>query len=323
MKKNLLLMVAFSICSILATAQNNIQLTINHKLGDADFQMNAPAKNNLNHDFKTDRLEYYISEISIVHDGSNETLIEELWALVNAAENTTIDLGDYPITEVEGIKFHIGVDPDHNHLDPTTYPSTHPLAPQAPSMHWGWASGYRFIAFEGEAGSDLNQLVELHGLGDNNYFTTEISVSATATNGAIDVELDADYARGLENISVNNGVIVHGENDEARTILENFRDFVFSQVSVINDATEISNLESFEVYPTLVDENQLIVKLSALDAQSAYQISITDIVGQQIKMFSSIQNGQNLNLENFSNGMYIVNLIKEGQPILARKIILR
>ena len=82
MKKSLLIAISFLMFSMSSYAQNNVQFKINHKLGDADFAMETGAKNNIDHDFEVTRLEYYISEISITHDGGTETTIEDLWMLM-------------------------------------------------------------------------------------------------------------------------------------------------------------------------------------------------------------------------------------------------
>jgi hypothetical protein len=132
-------------------AQNSILLHIHHKMGDLPFALNAGTQNNLGHDFEFTRLEYYLSGISIVHDNGINTQIDSLWILVNAAFPTEVDLGQHAITNVEAIHFFIGVDSLHNHGDPASYDPSHPLAPRNPSMHWGWASGYRFLALEEEA----------------------------------------------------------------------------------------------------------------------------------------------------------------------------
>jgi len=233
MKKQLLgLVVLLLFLSITGFAQNSVQLNIHHKLGVTDFALETSAQNNLEHDLQFSRLQYYISEITLVHDGGMETPINFVWILVNAAESTQVDLGDYNIDSLEMIKFHVGVDKNHNHLDPATYQASHPLAPQFPSMHWGWASGYRFIALEGTAGPNLDQTFELHGLDDDNYFETSIPLNVIASNNEIVVNLDADYTRALEDIAVNAGVIVHGDDAEAKQSLENFRDYVFSPSSV-------------------------------------------------------------------------------------------
>ena len=164
-----LLLLSFSVM-----AQNTVQLNINHKLGTDVFAMNTAAQNNMGNDFNVTRLQYYMAEISIVHDGGTETTITDLYALVDASSATTLDLGSHNINSIEGVNFHIGVDQGKNHADPASYNMGHPLAPKNPSMHWGWTSGYRFIAFEGKGGVNLNQTFELHGLGDVNYFKVTV-----------------------------------------------------------------------------------------------------------------------------------------------------
>ncbi len=200
MKNIITLILCLATLLPLSNAQNDINLSIFHKLANEEFNLNQAANNNLEHDFKITRLEYYISEISLIHDGGTETLIEDLWILVNASSKTEVELGNYDINTVEKIVFHIGVDPAHNHLDPSTYEASHPLAPKAPSMHWGWTAGYRFVALEGHGGPALDQLVQLHGLDDKNYFTTEVVLDKTAENGILNIQLDADYTRALEDI---------------------------------------------------------------------------------------------------------------------------
>ncbi len=319
MKKLLLFTTMFLAMSISSFAQNNVQLNINHKLGDADFAMQTGAKNNLNNDFEVTRLEYYISEISIVHDGGTETLVEDLWILADLSEGTQVDLGDHNINSVEIVKLHIGVSSEYNHLDPSTYPSTHPLAPKNPSMHWGWASGYRFVAFEGNGGSNFNQLFELHGLGDVNYFTTEIPLTTVADNNVVSINIDADYTRALEDINVNNGVIVHGENGEARQCLENFRDYVFTASPVVTSTIDVSEVSKFEAYPNPTSGN-ITVTLEATQDLS-YKVSVTDLLGQEVLFFDAVNSNSTFDATLDHAGFYFINLIKDGQPVITKKLI--
>ena len=319
MKKLLLIASVFLMFNMSGFAQNNIQFNINHKLGDADFAMETAAKNNLDNDFEVTRLEYYISEISITHDGGTETTIEDLWILVDVNQDTQIDLGDHDITTVEKVSFSTGVDPDYNHLDPASYQPSHPLAPQSPSMHWGWAAGYRFVAFEGNGGSAFNQLFELHGLEDDNYFQTEIALDVTADNNEILISLDADYTRALEDINVNSGVIVHGGYGAAKQCLENFRDFVFSSASETTATIDFSEVSKFEIFPNPTKGNATL----ALEASEGltYQVSVTDILGKQVLFFNEISSNSTVDLQLSESGFYFVNLIKEGQAVITKKLI--
>ena len=296
--------------------QNDIVLNINHKLGGSDFALNTGAVNNLGHDFNVSRLQYYISEISILHDGGAETLIEDLWVLADASKPAAIELGNHNITQVEGIRFHIGVDSAHNHLDPASWPAFHPLAPQFPSMHWGWVSGYRFAAFEGKGGSNYNQLFELHPLGNDYYFQTEVLLSATAENNQIVINLDADYARGLENISVNGGVIVHGDYGAAITALENFRDYVFSPSATPTSTIDRTEAGRFSVFPNPSTAGTATLRLAAAGT-STFDVCITDMLGRRVAFLHSV-NGEAL-LRVDQPGLYLVSLMEGGQVIGTQK----
>ena len=319
MKKSLLTFTFLFCFTLISFAQSDVTLNIFHKLGTADFAADQESENNINNTFNVSRLEYYISEISILHDGGLETEVQGMHILVDANEATSIELGNFDITDVESIRFHIGVEEASNHLDPASYPNTYPLSPQFPSMHWGWSAGYRFVAMEGNASSSLNVLYQLHGLGDQNYFMTQVDLTATATDGTININLDADYNRALENIEVNPGLIVHGTFGAALTILENFRDYVFSP-SIITSAADLSEINAFEVFPNPAVDGVSNIKLS-VKTQGNYQVEIRNILGQTIstQIISGLESIIPVNLPN--DGIYFINLIKDGKFIVTEKLI--
>ena len=323
MKKVLLIAATFVLILLQGNAQNTINLNIHHKLADADFAMDQASKNNMGHDFDVTRLEYYISEISIIHDGGNETNIDDLWVLVKGDQQTGVKLGEHDITSVEKIKIHIGVDKGHNHLDPSTYSAFHPLSPKAPSMHWGWTSGYRFVAIEGNSGSKLNQLFQIHSLGDRNYFETVIDLDITAKDNHINIELDADYTKALEDISISSGLIMHGESLQAKQCLENFRDFVFSPSSVRSSTNDFSEVNSFNLIPNLVSNGSTRISLDIVHHSFNYDVSITSVDGQQLQYLNSIVNDQIIDLYDYTSGIYLVNLLKEGQLVETKRIFVK
>ncbi|MCB0661790.1 MAG: T9SS type A sorting domain-containing protein [Saprospiraceae bacterium] len=321
MKRSLLILICLVFAGVYAMqAQTNVTLHINHMLGNQSFEMDMPAKNNMDNDFKYTRVQYYISEIMLVHDGGTRTPIDESWVLVDADNDTEIALGDLNITQLEKVTFHIGVDSDHNHLDPASWPSGHPLAPVFPSMHWGWSAGYRFIALEGNGGPSYNRNFQLHGLGDRNYFQTEVSVDLTAENGAMDIYLDADYTRALENIGVNSGVIVHGETLEAAEAIENFRDYVFSQGQATSSVKSVTNDTQIEVYPNPAN-GMFTLNLTNQNAATV-DISILNMAGVVIASASNQPaNGQQVfNIE--TKGLYTIRVISD-RGISTNKVIIQ
>ena len=91
-------------------AQTDVYFKLNHKLGDTTFALNQVATNNGgiggNNQYKLTRLEYYIAEIKLIHDGGQETIVKDKWILVDASKNTFDSLGNYDITNLESISFN-------------------------------------------------------------------------------------------------------------------------------------------------------------------------------------------------------------------------
>ena len=319
MKKQLLFSTLFLFLAIATFTQNNLQLQINHKLGSEDFAMEAMATNNMENTYFFTRLQYYISQISIIHDGGTETLIEDTWILVNAAYETTVDLGDHEIETVEAIHFHIGVEEAVNHEDPAAWPAGHPLAPVFPSMHWGWTAGYRFAAIEGMAGANVDQLFQFHGLEDDNYFKTEIALTATAVDNQIVLELDADYQRTLGNIDVDGGNIVHGGFGDAKKTLENFRDYVFS-ASGVTSTVDYSEVNAIRLFPNPTATGQTTFQVESTE-NLVYQVKVCDLLGRTVQYLPEVPANQAVNLTASEPGMYWVSLIKEGSPVLTKKLV--
>ncbi|MGJ8661745.1 MAG: MbnP family protein, partial [Bacteroidota bacterium] len=216
--------------TLTAFSQTPVNLNIYHKLGSTDFAFNQASQNNMsNGNFKLTRMEYYMTKFTIIHDGGMMTTVpDNVVALVSADEQTSIALGSFNVTNIEGIKFHIGVHTPVNHNDPSLQANGSPLAFQNPSMHWGWTSGYRFIALEGKTGTSMNQTTELHGLGDINYLETTVTALGSLYNGEYFININADYNRALEDIDISSGIIVHGEDQQAATMIQNFKNYVFS-----------------------------------------------------------------------------------------------
>jgi len=323
MIKNIFFVVLASIICLPVLAQTNVQLNINHKLGETIFELETNTKNNLDQSFRVTRLEYYLSKISIIHDGGMETNIDDLYVLVDATEETQIDLGNHNITEIEGIKFGVGVDSEVNHNDPASYPSDHPLAPQVPSMHWGWASGYKFMTLEGLC--ENNEVFQLHGLGDANYKPITVEVSALATEGEIAIYLDADYTRSLEDIDLTTGFIAHGEEGNAQKSLNNTKNLVFSAGIEDTTDTAIESLEMLKqvsIIPNPASAGRTMLNFKNLPTEGLI-IKITDIQGKEVAQIIPNNSAESVLLDIQNAGLYFVHLIQEGKALGSTKFIVQ
>ena len=293
-------------------AQNDIRLDLRHMLAGEDFALEKEASTPEGVRFNTGRLEYYVSEISVTHDGGQVTPFNDLWLLVNASEDGLIDLGAASIASVESIAFSVGVDEEHNHLDPASWPVDHPLAPKRPSMHWGWISGYRFVAMEGMGGPQLNQVYEVHALDNINYFETSVDASAEAQNGEVIITVYADYTQALKGIDVSAGVITHGSAAEAATMLENFRDHVFSAEAPSGPALGVADTEN-KLRVTAApnpSEGGVVRLLTDHRASNGLVIEAFDITGKQADFSRSNQTGV-IELSGLEAGLYVVRITDE------------
>lgn len=318
MKTILKLVLLLAISNQFATAQNAVNLRINHLLGDEPFALSQTAIDENEDEFMVTRLEYYISGINLIHDGGISTKIDETF-LVNASESEDYDLGAVDFTNLEAIRFSIGVDPTNNHLDPSSFPADHPLYPQSPSMHWGWAAGYRFIAYEGVCNGNIT--FQFHSLGDDNYFYQTIAIeNPTVENETTIIELDADYIKALSDIKLSLGPISHGETGEALTCIANFTNKVF-EATVAEENPQTSNTildlndDIANIYPNPSSSNFVNIDLNT---NENYELKVFDALGKLVK--TQILNTQNNRVILEQSGIYFLHLQNEKGNIYTQKV---
>ncbi|MCH2234395.1 MAG: T9SS type A sorting domain-containing protein [Crocinitomicaceae bacterium] len=318
MKKILLVIALVAFTGL--NAQTDVVLRINHFLGTNVFALDDITSNNLGNQFKVTRCEYYVSSLTLIHDGGTETAIStDTIALVNAADgpSTEIELGNLTFTTIEGIKFHVGVQAPENNEDPSLLPADHPLAPKSPSMHWGWTAGYRFAAFEGVSGADFAQSMQFHGLGNVNYFETTVMASSNTEGSTEVISISADYRQVVKDIDVSSGVISHGETGEALESLKNFQTDVFG-TQVLN--TEEKELINWSVYPNPSTDGNVIVYLG--DNDEIDRVNVLDVKGAQVYTVAA-QSGAQLTLPVLTAGTYIVNVIDENKVLDTKQLIVQ
>ncbi len=322
MKKLLLSVLSLFALLSVVQAQNKVTLHLSPRLGAAPFALNTPVSAG-SYEYKITRLEYYISEIKITHDGGQVTPMTDMYLLVRPAIDSMYDLGTHPdITNVESITFSVGVDQAHNHLDPAAYPANHPLAPQNPAMQWGWSAGYRFVAIEGKAGTNFANDVEIHALGDANYKTLTLNtVAENQSNGDKTIHLIADYAQVLNSINVSAGLIVHGSTGKAVTLMNNMKNVVFSAETAtmtIDPAFE----GAFAVSPNPAAPGEAMVTMT-LPAGYDYRVTLTDLTGRVVINQPVSADRQSYPLiDDLNAGTYLVHLWQNEHPVAIEKLVI-
>lgn len=307
-------------------AQQNVKLNIQHKLKTQNFAFNQASTNNLGNDFNLNRLQYYMSGFAIVHDGGQVTAVTGTYALVDASQTTQIDLGSQSgINTIEGITFAIGVSSPQNNQDPTLWPASHPLSPKSPSMHWGWASGYFFVALSGKGSPSLNQTIELHAMNNPNsstYFSQTVTTGAALVNNEHIITINADYSKALRNINVSNGLVLHSTSGANSTMLTNFRDSVFSALPTQTVSTGIKNnkdaVSSFIVYPN-PSSGAFTVDTKGLSLTEG-SVKITDVTGKVI-LSGLVSNSNLTEIKVSSKGIYFMSLMDGRTELATKKIV--
>ncbi|MFT5248177.1 MAG: hypothetical protein ACI943_002940 [Gammaproteobacteria bacterium] len=316
--KNCLLLIAVFI-GVSTFAQTNLSIDINHKLNGEDFAFFESGTNNLDQEFTADRLEYYLSKFEVTHDNGEVTEFEDVFALVDASGITSIDLGSFNGANIEMLSFSVGVDEANNHADPASWPSGHPLAPQFPSMHWGWAAGYRFLAMEGVESSQ-SQTFELHGLGDNNYFRVELPTEMTVESANTSITVRANTEEILYNISVDGGVISHGDIGAAKDALINMQERVFEISTSPLGLTDAAAELKFNLFPNPTDGDFIQLNFDPASGES-YRLEVSDVQGRIVLQQNQLNQGLRIELGTLDKGVYLFNLISDRNVRSARKVI--
>lgn len=317
--KKVISLITVLVMALNVSAQTDVKLTVNHLLGSSPFAFNSEAENDLGHKVKLQRLEYYISGISITHDGGTVTDALDVYILVNANKTDTVQLGSFNVTNIESINFSIGVDPGVNNGDPAQWVAPHALAPRFPSMHWGWASGYRFVAMEGKSGTNFTRDFQIHALGNKNYFRQSIPTSASEVNGALVISLNADYTKAVSQIRMANGLIEHSENKEAAECLRNFQTKVFSSLAGEGNTLSSKLMDVPNAFGINPVPSKGIVTVGLKDNRffNGYMV-VTDLTGRTV-VKSSVETSNKISIETV--GIYFLTIYGDGVKSTKKLII--
>jgi hypothetical protein len=316
MKKTLLTL-GF-VCVLLAlNAQKNVVLHIIQKAGDETFGLGNTYTTGEGTTYKPNRLQYYISLPAVTHDGGQQTQAPNRYFLVDASEeDILLDLGEMNLENIEGITFSIGIDEARNHLDPAGYPVDHPLAPKNPSMHWGWAAGYIFQAFEGDCGANLAYFFQIHSIGNELYKTISLPAGADTDSGDLIIEIMADYNRLLDGIDLSNGPVSHGNLGPAGLIMDNFETVVFTAASP-SSAIDRNFAGAFTLAPNpATDSGQARL---FLPEGHTWQLTLTDLTGRTLSRHFPAPGFSALELDAPGPGMYLVQIWQDGLPAATEK----
>jgi hypothetical protein len=238
--KNYILFLLFSNVLGNLAAQKDIFIHINPTFGNQAFALNTVYTGVDGVTVNFDHFNYYLSDIVLFHDGGMQTNIAPSVFLFTP-DQVGYYLGNYNIQNLESIRFMVGVPSRMNTqsgaeaVDISSYPDTHPLSFQNPTMYWGWQFGYMHMIVGGEADSNNDQLpdayFEMHNLGDHNQRVIQMPVIETNTNGMqMDLYLECHVDQWLRNIPLSTVGVLHDQTGLNDSIMANVLSYaVFTQ----------------------------------------------------------------------------------------------
>lgn len=300
-----ILSLAITLLAVSVSAQTSVALRIDHKAGQSDFDGSSSWVTPMGEEVEIDRLEYYLSMFTIVHDGGQETSIDGAYVLADAFVDEAHALGEVEgVDNVEGLKFSVGIDPENNHADPASWPNGHPLAPQVPSMHWGWSAGYRFIALEGGAGINGVIAHEIHALGDDNHTPGQMEVAASVEDGVLMLDVEADIFGFYNTLSVAGGLINHGEDGEAVLVCNNLADHVFRLPGAAS--VEVPSVREFGFDLVSIEGGAELIFHAPLATTT--DIELLDVLGRPVQKLSIHEGTVRYTIVDVRQGAFLISV---------------
>jgi len=292
--KKIILSVIIVCSSIGAIAQTNLKLNLHHYWNNDVFNYGDIYEDAQGRKITISRVQYYLSSFEIEHDGTQSTAINDSYILASG-NITNYSIGTANLTNLENVKFNVGIDAATNHLDPTLQASSHPLSEQSPSMHWGWTAGYRFLVIEGKVDSNddgvPNKGFQFHVTSNDSYLRV---ISALTTSGDIvindlEINLDVNIAGWLVDIDLTTAGYNHGDFPVNVSVMDNTNDHSVFTTNIglgFENTKELKNNIFFDYEltyaPTIFYKfpNENTVALKIYDLQGRVILEVAELVNE-------------------------------------------
>lgn len=222
--------------------KGNISLKFDNSVGDKDFIFNTKYDKSSNESYKLTTLKYIISNVKLKDVNGkvfeypkekNIFIVDE--AKGNNAGEIFITLNDVDAADYTEVSFGIGIDQERYKLGADGQGDFLSQAQEA-GMLWSWATGYRFMRFDGTytSGTEVDQALNIHmgsvGTSLDNYREVTLTLPSKArvrTNKKSEVHILADIAKvfdGTKSVKFSDGYNqVHTDATTTPIIADNFK----------------------------------------------------------------------------------------------------
>ena len=297
--------------TFLSWSQKNIFLNLDPVFANQPFVLNQNFTGNDGVAVRIEHFNYYLSDVKLFHDNGQQTnLLTDIW-LVTPVQNS-LYLGYLPIQQIDSIQFTIGVPKRYNiqagalAQDISTYPDSHPLSFQSPSMYWGWSFGYMHMIAGGKADSNNdgvpNAYFELHNLGNNNQQSVTLPAIQTTSGNQIDLHYNCHVDRWFNQMPLSSVGVLHGETGLNLSVMQNVNT---QDVFALNPAATIQeNHNLFVSWKQTPTE----ITIHGIQNQGIENFQVFSNTGQKL-LVVDVQNAvASIPLDRLSSGFYLVSV---------------
>ncbi len=184
----------------LSAPAQKLRIEIEPRWGDAPLKLASPLALAQANDLTVSRLDGLLSELALQR--TDGTWLESRdWFVFLSVEKRRLSASadGLPAQEFKAIRFRVGLNSKLNSSDPQEWPAEHPLHPDVCGLHWGWRSGYVFLALEGHWSptSGTTGGYSYHLAGTNEAMMVELPVKFSGARPAT-VRVGLDVAAILD-----------------------------------------------------------------------------------------------------------------------------
>jgi hypothetical protein len=160
-------------------AKAKVTLKLEHVFNGEALDFNKVYRTENGDTIKISELKYFISNFGLINE-INSQYAKNSYYLINPSTGKTeitVDLGEFEEQDFSKFRLSVGVDSARNHSITNAVGDLDPAG--ADQMIWSWATGYKFIKFEGSfAMADSSGNFIYHAGGDANYKVFNFESSA-------------------------------------------------------------------------------------------------------------------------------------------------
>ncbi len=320
----LIALVFTSIFSLNAQSES-IDIRFVHMAGEELLESNLFFETPSGTQVSVERFSWYASHPTLIMEDNAEVPCHESYFLFRMDRDKQVLSGmvEDPAL-IKSLRFYAGVDSMVNHLDPSSYSPTHPLAHQNPTMHWGWVSGYIFNAFEGKTKNQngVEESFFMHSIGNVLYTAIDVPVHPHETEeGKWEIVIHVDILRLIGDKNMH-GLVSMGEAEDNKYLFQQMKEAdVFYDPNLPSSSTNsYTNVIDVQLFPNPISVGEMMI--ISTPNSIFRQVSIIDALGRTIAVDQSNASDTQFVIPNVAPGLFFLKLeMASGQQVLKKILV--